>query len=273
MSLSHQIPVVPTGPDAPAPEKKPENAAPPQNTTPPVDQKSAERPANIPEKFWDAEKGAVRTEDMAKAYSELEKKQSAPGDKKPDEKPADQKPNEQKPEDKKQEPPQELPKPFVKFSEEFSKEGKLSDESYKELADKHGLSREYVDLYIAGVQATQTAYFDAVYKETGGEEGFQKLSEWANANVPKEELTAVDKALASGDKAQAALAVRGLHARYQAENGKEPNLLDGETTGPSGATPFQSTAEVVKAMSDPRYAKDPAYRAEIDKRLAVSDVI
>lgn len=31
------------------------------------------RPAGVPEKFWDAEKKAIKTEDMAKAYSDLEK--------------------------------------------------------------------------------------------------------------------------------------------------------------------------------------------------------
>lgn len=31
------------------------------------------RPDNVPEKFWDAEKGAVKTEDVLKSYTELEK--------------------------------------------------------------------------------------------------------------------------------------------------------------------------------------------------------
>lgn len=270
ISASYSVPVQPTGPDAPPPEEKSSNANPPQTSTPPADQKPteqtppADRPAWLPEKF-------KSPEDMAKAYAELEKKQGTPPtDQKPDDKPKDQKPDERKPDAPK---PEELPKPFQKFSDEFSKEGKLSEESYKELAEKHQLTKEQVDLYIRGVQATQKEYFDSVYSETGGEEGFQKLAEWANANVPKEELAAVDKALASGDKTQAALAVRALNARFQAENGKEPNLLGGETKGPSGVKAFKSTAEVVQAMSDPRYAKDSAYRDEVDARLAISDVI
>jgi len=36
--------------------------------------KPAERPAGIPEKFWDAKKGEPRVEDMAKSYAELEAK-------------------------------------------------------------------------------------------------------------------------------------------------------------------------------------------------------
>ena len=37
-----------------------------------------ERPAHIPEKFWDSEAGAIRAEDMAKSYAELEAKLRGP---------------------------------------------------------------------------------------------------------------------------------------------------------------------------------------------------
>ena len=39
----------------------------------------------------------------------------------------------------------------------------------------------------------------------------------------------------------------------------------------SGA--FQSRAQVVEAMSDPRYKKDPAYRQQVYNRLQNSNVI
>jgi hypothetical protein len=31
-------------------------------------------------------------------------------------------------------------------------------------------------------------------------------------------------------------------------------------------------AQVVEAMQSPKYAKDPAYRAKVEERLAVSDL-
>ncbi|WP_119679683.1 capsid assembly protein [Indioceanicola profundi] len=37
----------------------------------------ATRPANVPEKFWDAEAGAIRVEALLKSYAELEKRLSA----------------------------------------------------------------------------------------------------------------------------------------------------------------------------------------------------
>jgi hypothetical protein len=35
---------------------------------------------------------------------------------------------------------------------------------------------------------------------------------------------------------------------------------------------FRSQAELVAAMSDPRYDKDPAYRQDIADKLAVSNI-
>jgi hypothetical protein len=47
------------------------------NVAPSNDNKP-QRPEHIPEKFWDAEKGEVRVEEMAKSYAELERTRSTP---------------------------------------------------------------------------------------------------------------------------------------------------------------------------------------------------
>lgn len=279
-AASHQVPVTISGPDAPvvteekkvviAPEVKPE-----VKTEQPTDQKT-ERPTWLPEKFKSAE-------DLAKAYVELEKAKSA-SEKKDEVKPTDEKKEptaeEKAAEDKLKEDAEkaktpELPKHLEKFNAEFAEKGELSAESYTELAEKHGLSKDYVDTFIQGVQAKQAAYFKAVYDEVGGtEEKFNEVSAWATANVPKAELEAINEALASHNPTKAALATRGLYAKFQEANGKEPNLLGGGNEGAdSNITKFASLAQVTEAMRDPRYAKDPAYRAVVEKRLAISDVI
>jgi len=53
--------------------------------------------------------------------------------------------------------------------------------------------------------------------------------------------------------------------------GVEPSLVSGRPSS-SGPTPFRSTAEVVTAMSDPRYGKDVTYTESVQARLAGSDV-
>lgn len=44
--------------------------------SPPPSPAPAVRPEALPEKFWDGDKGAIRTEDLAKAYAELERRLS-----------------------------------------------------------------------------------------------------------------------------------------------------------------------------------------------------
>jgi len=65
--------------------------------------------------------------------------------------------------------------------------------------------------------------------------------------------------------------VQGLYTRYQNAMGVEPSLYSGRAAT-SGPTPYRSTAEVVTAMSDPRYGKDVTYTEDVQRRLAGSDV-
>ena len=71
-----------------------------------------------------------------------------------------------------------------------------------------------------------------------------------------------DQLVDSGNKYAIQLAVNGLVALYQNENGVEPELITGR-----GATEtrdvFRSQAEVIQAMNDPRYDRDPAYRQDV----------
>jgi hypothetical protein len=159
-----------------------------------------------------------------------------------------------------------------RFTDEFTTQGSLSEESYTELAERHGLSRDVVDTYIEGVKTRTETFTKAVYDAAGGVEKFEVLGRWARDNLSQEELEPIGLALQSGKASHAALAVRGLMARYEAENGREPTLISGGAPeGRMGA--FRSMSEVVAAMSDPRYAVDEDYRKEVEKRLSISNVI
>jgi hypothetical protein len=48
-------------------------------------------------------------------------------------------------------------------------------------------------------------------------------------------------------------------------------LVEGKSSA-SGEQGFQSWAQVTQAMSDPRYAKDVAYQAEVKNKLANSKI-
>ena len=69
----------------------------------------------------------------------------------------------------------------------------------------------------------------------------------------------------------AKVAVEWLMSRREASGAVEPNLLSGKAGSPQ-RDEFRSTAEVVQAMKDPRYNDDPAFRKDVEEKLARSSV-
>jgi hypothetical protein len=63
------------------------------------------------------------------------------------------------------------------------------------------------------------------------------------------------------------MAVTGLSARHKTAQG--PKLLQGQSSGGSREG-FASRAELAKAVADPRYNNDPAYRRRVEEKLAIS---
>lgn len=238
-----------------------------------------QRPESVPEKFWDAEKGTVKTEALLQSYSELERRQSAP---KPEEKPnantppkiEDGKAEETPPEASREQAQEAVEKANLDFSaleQEYLNDGKLSDETYEKLA-KAGLPKNVVDNYVEGQMAKAQALTNRVYDTVGGEQSYMAMNEWAKQNLSDSEKAAFNAALDSGNEGSIMLAVRGLQAQFTAANGKPPKLVNGDAAGQSGAV-FRSRQEVITAMSDPRYRSDPAYRSDVEAKLLRSDVI
>ena len=97
------------------------------------------------------------------------------------------------------------------------------------------------------------------------------MANWAADNMTDEEKTAYNSAVNSKDIETAKLAVVGLKAKFEKANGNEPTLVEGKATV-SGQDGYKSWAEVTRAMSDARYAKDPAYQALVQEKLAKSDL-
>ena len=211
-----------------------------------------ERPEWLPEKFESAE-------DMAKAYTELEKKQSQPKEKK----------------EAKQSKETEAPSNDVvaNASEEFTNNGELSDETYDSLSQA-GIPREMVDAYIAGQQSLVDNQTSAIHNTIGGVDEYEAMAKWAGENLADEELDAYNDIVESGTVSQATVAVKGLYAQYKSLGGGEPSLEKGGTSATdAGVKPFASAAEVTRAMRDPKYAEDSGYRKLVEQRLAVTTAI
>ena len=207
------------------------------------------KPEGLPEKF-------NSVEELAKSYSELEKKlgeQSQPTKESVD--PVS------KAEIKKEEQPKSDLDIATKavdsaglnmdsLAEEYAKDGKLADGSYKSL-EKAGIPKEYVDRFIAGQQAIADQQSASVKSMVGGTEAYDSMSEWASNNLSETEKQAYNTAVNSKDLEAVKLAVVGLKARYAQATGSEPKLVEGKAS-PSGEQGFSSWAQVTQAMSDPR---------------------
>ena len=67
------------------------------------------------------------------------------------------------------------------------------------------------------------------------------------------------------------LAVNGLKAEYENAEGYEGRMLTGKAAKSSGDV-YRSQQEVVRAMADPKYDNDPAYRQDVYDKLERSNV-
>ena len=120
-------------------------------------------------------------------------------------------------------------------------------------------------------QVSMTAEFaDSLRNSVGGDQQYNEMLGWASQNLTDQEIESYDAIMDQGDPAAAYWAVQALSYRYRDANGVEGDLVQGKPPG-AGDT-FRSQAELVQAMSDPRYDKDPAYRRDLMRRLENSDV-
>ena len=105
----------------------------------------------------------------------------------------------------------------------------------------------------------------------GGEKAYQSMLAWAGDNFSQEEIEMYDGVMGSGNPNAIYYAVQALQSRYNDAVGSDGQLLTGRGAQDTDDS-FKSQAELVAAMSDPRYDRDPAYRNDVMRRLENSDV-
>lgn len=234
----------------------------------PVMQPADETAFEMPEKFVN-EDGSVDTEALGRSYVELERRSSVGGE-----------PTEETPEGGEEQneltieegetPPGMEGLPFSDdelsgWTEEFQKDGKLSEQSYADLAKK-GFPRMLVDTWLDGQMARAQQRDAGGVSIVGGQENYQEMSDWARGALSQAEKDAYNKAINGSDGDRDA-AIRGLYARYQ-QQAPPSRRIGGQTPQKPSVKPFSSTAEMTAAMKDPRYHKDPAYVQHVQERVA-----
>ena len=168
------------------------------------------------------------------------------------------------------------------ISQEFhDNQGQYTPEMVKQLTDA-GFSEAAVKSYFAG-RAAESGYTSKVEDITdsqiadiqtkaGGAETYKNLVGWAQQNLSEASINAFDNVINTGTIDEINFAVAGLKAQYENATGFEGKMYTGKAPTSTSQDVFRSQAELVAAMSDARYDRDPAYRQDVIEKLDRSDL-
>jgi len=217
-------------------------------------------------------------EDLEKAYLELQKKlgqkeegveDDSTSDSAPDSAPDSTPEEEQSPVSKRVD--------FLKEAsdEYYSNDNELKPETIQKL--KEMPSEELIEAYlelqknnpVAKAQPLSDDAAKTIVDSVGGQDAYNDTLAWAADNLKPEEVAAYDNVVNSGNKDAIFFAVQALNQRYKDSVGFEGQQISGRAPK-STVKGFRSNAELANAISDPRYRNDPAYRYDIEQKLAAS---
>lgn len=162
-------------------------------------------------------------------------------------------------------------------SQHFAETGEITDEMRQAFSDMS--SQDLVDAYIEmqGNLPRQQASdltdseITQLKNYVGGDDAYTNLTQWAGESLDPAYVEAFDSIVETGNFRMVQLAIAGLKAEYERANGYEGEMLTGRAAQQQTDV-FRSQAEVVAAMGDPRYDRDPAYRNDVFEKLERSNI-
>jgi hypothetical protein len=213
-------------------------------------------------------------EDLEKAYLELQKKL---GNKETDDSsPTDETESDDSAPEEEQSPVSKRVDFLKEASDEYySNDNELKPETIQKL--KEMPSEELIEAYlelqknnpVAKAQPLSDDAAKTIVDSVGGQDAYNDTLSWAADNLKPEEVAAYDNVVNSGNKDAIFFAVQALNQRYKDSTGFEGQQISGKAPK-STVKGFRSNAELANAISDPRYRNDPAYRYDIEQKLAAS---
>jgi hypothetical protein len=169
---------------------------------------------------------------------------------------------------------------IVDASEEYwSNDGNLSSETLEKFSgmSSQDLVSAYMEYTKANPQQSEPVAdlserdANSIKNSVGGDAEYNQMTQWAASNLEPNVIEAFDNLLDTGNAAAIQLAVNGIRAQYENATGYEGRMYTGKAPVSSGDV-FRSQPELVEAMSDPRYDRDPAYRQDVIEKLDRSDL-
>ena len=169
---------------------------------------------------------------------------------------------------------------IAEASEEYyNNDGELTEETMSKFGEMS--SQELVQAFMdiqkanpdfqnADASDLTDAELNSVYNSVGGEAEYNRITGWAAENLSEDQMDAFNSVVNNGEPLAIQMAVAGLKSEYENTEGYEGRMLTGKAA--RSLDGFRSQAEVVEAMSDPRYDRDPAYRQDLYDKLERSNV-
>ena len=158
------------------------------------------------------------------------------------------------------------------LNQEVAEKGELSEEAIEKLAsmDSKELIKAYMQ-YNAQAQsaAMQQSEIDSIQASVGGPEAYAEMIQWAGQNLPQDQIDDFNSVTATNNPQAIRFAVQSLSNAYRNNVGYEAPLVTGKKAS-SKSKSFRSHAELSRAIADPRYSTDPAYRADVEEKLSRS---
>ena len=166
---------------------------------------------------------------------------------------------------------QELEKAYLELQSKLGQDQEGEEDESEEEAESEEVEEEEEVEEVDEEYEMTDQDVEALQNVVGGSEQYNQIIDWAQDNLSEQEISMYDHVMESNDPIAMFFAIRALGNSYENAVGVDGELL----TGTESSTPqnvFRSQAEVVQAMSDPRYDNDPAYRQDVFEKLERSPV-
>ena len=213
-------------------------------------------------------------EELLKAYKELEKKLGQETTEDSDDRTETEETVIEQPE------PQETNEAvdyMQQLGKEYDETGTISDEAIDRLSqmDQKDLIKSYLQYYSQSAANAQEAQLQEsaiadIKQSIGGEEVYTEMISWAGQNLEQAEIENFNAVTATNNPAAIRFAVEALNNRFRGDVGYEAPLISGQKAS-SSIQPYRSNAELARDIANPMYNTDPAFRADGEARLAVSN--
>lgn len=167
---------------------------------------------------------------------------------------------------------------FEKYSQSIlDNNGDLTKEDYQELQTKYGLPQHIVKAYVDGLAAQNTlaetkaeSIRTKVYDSVGGKENYATMQKWMKGNLSREQIESYNQAVQSDNEFMVSAAASQMYSQFQSAMGSSgQNMIQGKPATSNGLIAFVDMSELSAAQADPRYKTDPAYRKEVEQRMAL----